>query len=258
MTDTAQVRSLVVAAVLMRRELVHFVRQPMRVIAAVGTACVLWAFLAGGFAEALQPRHLADASYASFLLPGMMSLVAVFAAVFSGMSIIEDRNDGWLAAVLVSPAPRRAIATGRIAGAALVAWAQAAILLPLALLLDAPPSVDSVLIALLGLAVTSVGMTAVGVAFAWRTETSAGFHAVMNLVFAPLWLLSGSIFPVQGAAPWLAHVASLNPLTWCTQAIRGPLAGTPWGWPLLAASAFAAAAVLVAVWVVARPSGVRA
>jgi ABC-2 type transport system permease protein len=257
MTDTARARGLAVAAVLMRRELVHFIRQPVRVVAAIGTACVLWVFLAGGFAEALQPRHLADASYAAFLLPGMMTLVAVFAAVFSGMSIIEDRNDGWLAAVLVSPVPRWAIASGRIAGAALVAWAQAALLLPLALLLDVPLSVDAALVALLGLAVTSLGMTAVGVAFAWRTETSGGFHAVMNLVFAPLWLLSGSIFPVQGAAPWLAFLTSLNPLAWCTQSIRGPLAGTPWGWPLLAATAFAAAAVLVAVWIVSRP-GVRA
>jgi ABC-2 type transport system permease protein len=257
MTDTAHPHGLLVAAVLMRRELVHFVRQPMRVVAAIGTACVLWVFLASGFAEALQPHHLADASYAAFLLPGMMTLVAVFAAIFSSISVIEERNDGWLAAILVAPVPRWAIATGRIAGAALVAWAQAAILLPLALLLDLPLSVDAALVALLGLAVTSLGMTAVGVAFAWRTETSAGFHAVMNLVFAPLWLLSGSIFPVQGAAPWLARVTSLNPLTWCTQAIRGPLAGAPWGWSLLAAAAFSLAAVLVAVWVVSRP-GVRA
>jgi ABC-2 type transport system permease protein len=253
MTDTARARGLVVAAVLMRRELVHFVRQPMRIVAAVGTACVLWVFLGAGFAEALQPRHLGQGSYASFLLPGMMSLVAVFAAVFSGISIIEDRNDGWLAAVLVAPVPRWAIATGRIAGAALVAWAQAAVLLPLALLLRVHLTVGTASAALLGLAVMSLGMTALGVAFAWRTETSAGFHGVMNLVFAPLWLLSGSIFPVQGAAPWLAVVTRLNPLTWCTEAIRGPMAGTPWAWPLLAAAAFAAAAVLVAIWIVGRP-----
>jgi ABC-2 type transport system permease protein len=76
----------------------------------------------------------------------------------------------------------------------------------------------------------------------------------MNLVFAPLWMLSGSIFPVQGAAPWLARLIGLNPLTWCTQSIRGPLAGTPWTWPLIAAAAFSVAAVLVATWVVARPT----
>ena len=254
MTNAAEARGLVVTAVLIRRELVRFVRQPARIVAAIGTACVLWLFLASGFAEALRPQHLGDASYATFLLPGMMTLVAVFAAVFSSMSIIEDRNDGWLAAVLVSPVPRWAIAFGRITGAAIVAWAQGALLLLLAPLLDVSLSLPSAAIALIGLGVTSLGMTAVGVAFAWRTETTAGFHAVMNLVFAPLWMLSGSIFPVQGAAPWLARLTSLNPLTWCTQSIRGPLASTPWTWSLIAAAAFAVAAVLVATWVVARPT----
>jgi ABC-2 type transport system permease protein len=254
MTSAADARGLVVTAVLFRRELIRFVRQPARIAAAVGTPCVLWLFLAGGFAEALRPQPLGDASYASFLLPGMMTLVAVFAAIFSSMSIIEDRNDGWLAAVLVSPVPRWAIALGRITGAAAVAWAQAAVLLPLAPLLDVHLSIASALVALAGLAVTSLGMTAVGVAFAWRTETTAGFHAVMNLLFAPLWLLSGSIFPVQGAAPWLARLTGLNPLTWCTQAIRGPLAGTPWSASLIAAAVFAGAALLAAIWIVARPA----
>ncbi len=253
MTPAAEARGLVVATVLFRRELVRFVRQPMRLVAAVGTPCVLWLFLAGGFAEALRPQHLGEGSYASFLLPGMMTLVAVFAAIFSSMSIIEDRNDGWLAAVLVSPVPRWAIALGRITGAAVVAWAQGAVLLLLAPLLDVSLSISSVLATLTGLAVTSLGMTAVGMAFAWRTETSAGFHAVMNLVFAPLWLLSGSIFPVQGAAPWLARVIGLNPVTWCTQSIRGPLAGTPWTTSLIAAALFAGAALLTTIWIVARP-----
>jgi ABC-2 type transport system permease protein len=234
MIHAAEARGLVVTAVLIRRELVRFVRQPARIVAAIGTACVLWLFLASGFAEALRPQHLGETSYATFLLPGMMTLVAVFAAVFSSMSIIEDRNDGWLAAVLVSPVPRWAIALGRITGAAIVAWSQGALLLLLAPLLDVS--------------------LAVGVAFAWRTETTAGFHAVMNLVFAPLWMLSGSIFPVQGAAPWLARLTSLNPLTWCTQSIRGPLAGTSWTWSLIAAAAFAVATALVATWVVARPT----
>jgi ABC-2 type transport system permease protein len=254
MTTAAEARGLVVTAVLIRRELVRFVRQPARIAAAVGTPCVLWLFLAGGFAEALRPQALGEASYASFLLPGMMTLVAVFAAVFSSMSIIEDRNDGWLATVLVSPVPRWAIAFGRITGAAAVAWAQAAVLLLLAPLLDVRLSIPSALVALVGLAVTSLGIAAVGVAFAWRTETTAGFHAVMNLVFAPLWLLSGSIFPVQGAAPWLARLTSLNPLTWCTQSIRGPLVGTAWPGSLIAATVFTVAALLVAIWVVARPT----
>ena len=108
----------------------------------------------------------------AFLLPGMMTLVAVFGAIFSSLSLIEDRNDGWLYAALASPAPRWAIATGVVVGGAAVAWGQGAVLLTLAPALDIHITISSALLALAGLAVTSVGLTAVGVAFAWRTETT--------------------------------------------------------------------------------------
>ena len=252
-TLTRGPRGLVVVLVLARRELIRLTRQPARIVGAVGTPCFLWLFLSGGFAEALRPQHLGDASYAAFLLPGMMTLVAVFAAVFSSISVIEDRRDGWLPAALVSPAPRWSIALGRVAGAAIVAWAQAAILLAAAPMLGLPLTVGSAATMLAGLGVTSLGMTAVGLSFAWRIETTGGFHAVMNLLFMPLWLLSGSIFPLEGSATWLARLTAINPLTWCTASIRGPLTGEGPGWSLLGAAAFALVALAVATWVVTKP-----
>ncbi len=231
---TCQPRGWLVAAVMARRELIRFARQPARVAAAIGTPCVLWVFMAGGFAEALRPNlglapgdeptlHLSDVGYAAFLLPGIMTLVVVFGAIFSSLSVIEDRNEGWLHAALVSPAPRWSIAVGRIAGGAIVAWGQAALLLALAPLLGIRLTIPSVVLVLAGLAVTSVAMTAIGLAFAWRTETSGGFHAVMNLVLMPMWMLSGSLFPMTGAAGWLAWVMWLNPLTYGVAAVRGCL-----------------------------------
>jgi ABC-2 type transport system permease protein len=94
-------------------------------------------------------------------------------------------------------------------------------------------------------------MTAMGLALAWRTETSAGFHAVMNLVFLPMWLLSGAFFPPSGAAGWLAVVMRLNPLTWCTEAIRGPLMGQTSWLALPLSGAFAVAMLVAATLVVA-------
>ncbi len=93
-------------------------------------------------------------------------------------------------------------------------------------------------------------MTAVGVAFAWRSETTAAFHAIMNLVFMPAWLLSGSLFPPDGSSEWLGWLVKLNPLSWCTQSIRGPLMGESSTSALLAALAFAAASLAVATWLV--------
>ena len=244
----------IVTGVIVRRELILFVRQPARVAAAIGTPCLLWLFMASGFARSFRPERLGEASYASYLLPGMMTLVAVFAAIFSSISIIQDRRDGWLQSVLVSPAPRWSIALGKTLGGAIVAWAQAALLLAAAPLLDIHLTFGAVMLALFAVAVTSVAMTAIGVAFAWRTETTAAFHAVMNLVFMPAWLLSGALFPPQGSSAWLALVVRLNPLSWCTQAIRDPLLGEPSFTALAASLVFAGAALACATWIVSAPT----
>ncbi len=236
-----------------RRELIRFVRQPARIAAAIGTPCLLWLFLASGFAEALRPEPLGQVSYAAFLLPGMMTLITVFAAIFSSISIIEDRNDGWLQSVLVSPAPRWAFAFGKLCGGAVIAWVQAALLLPVLPLLDLRPGLDAVAIMLGALMLTSIGMTAMGLSIAWWHETTGGFHAVMNLLFFPLWLLSGAFFPAAGATSWLAALMAINPLSWCTQAMRGPLLGEPWALSFGLAGGFAAAMCAVAVSVVAYP-----
>jgi ABC-2 type transport system permease protein len=198
--------------------------------------------------DALGPH-----SYATFLLPGAMTLVAVFASIFSSIAVIEERNQGWLQSVLVAPAPRWSIALGKIGGGAAVAFVQAVVLLLALPVLGAPMTVLGIAMSVLALALTCLGVSSLGFVFAWRSETTAGFHAVMNLVFVPLWMLSGAFFPVGAASPWLAWLARVNPLTWCTIAIREPLAGTP-AWGSLAATAgFAAVMFVWAVRVVARP-----
>jgi ABC-2 type transport system permease protein len=257
-TDQAQpaATGLAIAWTLARRELIHFVRQPARIVAAIGTPLLMWVFLAGGFGESLRPGTFDSPTYASYLLPGMMTLVATFAAIFASISIIEDRRGGWLQSVLVSPAPRWAIALGRIAGGAMVAFAQSALLMLALPFVHAAVTVSGVLAALLALAFTCIAMTALGLMFAWRSETTASFHAVMNIVFMPMWLLSGAFFPAGSASPWIRWPMLINPLTWCTEAIRAPLTGETavgWGW-LVAAGAFALAMFAAATAVISAPS----
>lgn len=242
-----------VVGVIWRRELLRFWRQPVRIVAAIGTACLLWIVMGSGLGSSFQ-SGAEQGGYAAYLLPGAMTLVCMFTAIFSSISVIEDRQEGWLQSVLASPAPRWAIAAGKIAGGATVAWAQAAVLLPAAPLVGLTLSTASVLLALAALALTSIALTALGMLFAWRCETSSGFHAVMNLVFMPMWVLSGSLFPVSGAHPWMAWLLTINPLSWCTQAIRAPLIGAPSAIWFAATAAFAAAMVLAATSLVSRPS----
>lgn len=215
--------------IIWRRELVRFTRQPGRIIAAIGTSALIWVLLGSGFANSLEPKITADESisFSAWLLPGMMTLVAVFSSIFSSLSTIEDRQTGWLQAVLVSPAPRLSIALGRALGGGTVAFLQAGILLAAMPFIELPAGLVGVVLTLFSLAMTSLAMSAIGLAFAWRCQSASSFHSVMNLVFMPMWLLSGSVFPISGSSTWLSIVAWCNPLTWCTTAMRSSLTATP-------------------------------
>lgn len=233
------------AVALARREILRFVRTPIRMIAAVGTALLLWLVIGGGLGGSVV---LEDAEYRAYLVPGVMTLVVMFAAIFSSIAVIEDRREGFLQAALVSPTPRWAIAGGIVAGGAVVAWAQAALLLPLAWIAGFPVDALAALVALAVLFIPAVALQSLGVAFAWRCRDAASFHAVMNLVLMPLWLLSDAFFPISGAAPWLTWIIRLNPLSWCAEAVRSSLSdGAPSTWSLVGAAAFAAVAFMAAV-----------
>jgi len=253
-TDARRVSSAAVMWTILWRELVRFRRQPTRIAAAIGTPVMFWAFLGMGFSNHItNESQVTKGGYGLFLLPGMMTMVALFTAIFSSISVIEDRNEGWLQSVLVSPASRWSIAMGKVLGGAIIAFLQAAVLLL------APPvwghwgGFAGVGLILLALAFTTLMMTGIGVALAWKSETTQGFHAIMNLVLMPMWALSGAIFPVENQTPILHYLMLINPLTWCSLAISAPLHGTsPW-LPLSLAGACAVAALALATFVVASP-----
>jgi len=243
-----------IAFVLARREVVGFARQPARVAAAVGTPMLLWLLIGSGMAEAVKPRHLDAMQYSAFLLPGMMTLVVVFSSVFSSISLIEQRQSGWLQSVLVAPTPRWSIALGKMIGGSVIAWMQGAVLLLAVPFVHATVSVTGVVLSLAALALTALAMTGLGLALAWRSETTAGFHAVMNLLFMPMWLLSGAFFPASASAHWISYVIAINPLTWCNHAIRSPLAGSIDVMAFLMTGAFAVAMFSFVTIVIARRS----
>lgn len=254
MSAAPRARPLLTLHVLARREWVRFLRQPARVAAAIGTPALMWLFLASGFADVIQPESLGDLPYSVFLLPGMLTLVAMFAAIFGSISLIEQRSEGWLSALIVMPLPRWSIACGKIAGGASVAFAQSVVLLLAVPLLDVTITLPGALQMMLVLALVCIGVTALGLAFAWRCESSAGFHSVMNLVFMPLWLLSGAFFPASGGG-WLARLMQINPLTWANNTLRAGIDGQFDVLGTVAVGLFAGVCVVAAAWVMssARP-----
>jgi ABC-2 type transport system permease protein len=209
------------------REVCRLTRQPLRIAVAIATPAMMWVFIASGFAGAIRPGALeGETSLSLYLLPGMASLVVLFNAIFASISLIEDRHEGFLQAVLVSPAPRWSMAAGKLVGGGLLGFLQALALLALSPFVGAELSVVGVLAAAGALACLSLGITGLGLAAAWKVDSAAGFHGVMNLVLMPMWLLSGAIFPVDGASGWLRALVMVNPLAWCQRAVGAGLGGT--------------------------------
>ena len=214
------------AFTLWQRELQRFFRQPSRVAGAIGTPLVFWLFMGSGLAGSFRLPGAGGqgVSYLQFFFPGTIALVLLFAAIFSTISVIEDRHEGFLQAVLVSPVPRGAIVAGKVLGGATLAWLQGVLFLFLAPLAGIPLSLRSFLEAAGVLALLAVSLTAIGFGFAWKVDSVQGFHAVMNVVLLPMWLLSGSFFPLAGAPLWLGLLMRINPLTYGITALRGVLA----------------------------------
>ncbi|HEX5716355.1 MAG TPA: ABC transporter permease [Thermoanaerobaculia bacterium] len=212
---------------LWKRELVRFFRQPSRIAGAAGSPLIFWVLIGSGLSGSFRlPGGPSDLTYLEYFFPGTMVLTLLFAAIFSTISVIEDRNQGFLQGVLVAPVPRASIAAGKVLGGATLAWLQSVIFLALAPLSGIRLTLSSVLAAAGVLAILGIALTAVGFAFAWKVDSVQGFHAVMNLLLVPMWLLSGAFFPPSGAPGWLAAVMRANPLTYGVAALRWALYGS--------------------------------
>ena len=174
-----------------------------------------WGRHSGRLVRMLKHRNF---SYGEFFFPGTLALILLFTAIFTTISIIEDRREGFLQSVLVAPVPRWAMVLGKVLGGALIALAQAVLFLLLAWTVGIRLGPLAVLAVIGWMFVLALALTALGSMFAWSTDSTQGFHAVMSVILFPMWLLSGSFFPVDSG--WLAWIVRLNPLTYGVAGLR--------------------------------------
>lgn len=222
------------------REWIRLLRQPARIVATIGTPLILLAALGAGFAGSFSGLMGVDdgRAYSAFLLPGMISMAALFAAVFGSISLIEDRDSGLLRVLLAGPAPSGSVVGAKLIGVGMPAFLQAIILLPACWILGVSPSVTGIFLSVLAVAMLTFGITGISLAMAWRVKGTQEFHAIMNTVLMPMWLVSGAFYPASDAAAPIRWLTMVNPLAWTTDAARSALSGEPsalfgaWVWPL--------------------------
>jgi ABC-2 type transport system permease protein len=207
------------------REVKLFLRERTRIVGALGQPVLYLLIVGQGIAAGLALRGSPDVNYMLFMYPGILGMSALFTSMFSAISIIWDREFGFLKEVLVAPAPRWSVALGKVLGGSTVATMQSAILILLAPLVGVWPSPLTVL-ALLGFCfLISCSMTGLGVAIAARMRSMQGFQMVMNFLVMPIYFLSGAMFQVELAPAWMKWLMSVDPLTYGVDGLRNVVFG---------------------------------
>ena len=206
------------------REIVRFYRQTTRVIGVLASPLVFWLVIGSGFGTSFrsgtegQQQH-----YLDYFYPGALIMIVLFTSIFTMMSVIEDRKEGFLLSVLVAPVPRAAIVMGKVLGGTTLAAIQGMIFLIFAPFAGIHLQIVQVLLVAVVVFLVSFALTALGFAIAWPMDSSQAFHGIVNLFLIPLWLVSGALFPMSGASGWIRVIMRLNPLTYGVEALRALL-----------------------------------
>jgi len=203
------------------REVVRFYRQRARVAGVILSPLLFWIVIGSGFGTSFRSGGAAGQQhYLDYFYPGALVMIVLFTAIFTMMSVIEDRNEGFLLSVLVAPVPRAAIVLGKVLGGTTLAFLQGLIFLVFAPLAGVHITVATFGLIALTIFLVSFALTALGFAIAWPMDSTQAFHAIINLFLIPLWLLSGALFPLSGASGWIRVLMYANPLTYGVEALR--------------------------------------
>lgn len=210
---------------LAKREWVRFFRQRNRVTAAIVQPLLFWVLFGAGLRGAFESAG--ELSFLQFFLPGTVALIVLFTAIFSTISVIEDRREGFMQAVLVAPVGRWPVLVGKVVGGSAIAWFQAVLFLTLVVLVGTATPGWSLVPLLALLALVAVAMCSLGMIVAWPMESTQGFHAIMMLGLMPMWLLSGTFFPIPSLGgdasigQWiLGALMRVNPLSYSMVEMR--------------------------------------
>jgi len=183
---------------------------------------ILWLFVVGTGLNQLV-RGGGPISYKQFIFPGVMGMVILFSSIFSSISIVWDREFGFLREILVAPISRLSIVIGKAISGTISSSLQAGVIMIFLPLLGIHVGILQ-LLGLLGLAILlSFALTSLGILIAAHLETFGVFNVIMNLLVMPLFFLSGAIYPVNLLPPWLRFLSRCNPLTYGIDAFKNVL-----------------------------------
>jgi ABC-2 type transport system permease protein len=219
--------------VLWLREVKKFFRVKSRLIGSLATPLFFLIFLGFGLSSVSFPGLPQGTKYISFLVPGIVGMGLLFSSVFSGVTVIMDRQFGFLKEIMVAPVSRVSIVLGRVAGGATASMIQGLMLVIITFLIGFEMvSPLSILLAIVFMILISVTFIGLGLVFASRMKDTQGFQLIVNFVIFPLFFLSGSLYPLNSLPAVIRYLSYADPLTYGIDGLRGVLIGfsvfSPW------------------------------
>lgn len=217
-------RELGLISALWQRDMLHLVREKSRWIGIVAQPLIFWALLGTGLGGLGTPA--AGTTYLGWFFPGILAMVVLFTAVFATMSVIDDRQHGFLQQVMVVPTSRAALVIGKLAGVVTTAVLQVLLCLPFAPLAGISLLAIDPLALAAALVLGCAAIASLNFVLAWLVDSTAAYHGIMAIFLLPAWVLSGAMFPVGEGAPfWMQVLATVNPMAYLVDALRHALGG---------------------------------
>jgi ABC-2 type transport system permease protein len=211
------------------RDVLRFTRDRARIVASMGQPLLFLVIFGSGLSASLGAgvtQQLGNVSYVRFLFPGIVGMAVLFTAIFSAISILWDREFGFLREVLVAPVSRAAVVLGKALGGSTIAMLQGALLLILAPFIGVhlDPLVVIELLALMF--VIAFAVTSMGILVASRLQTMESFQMIINFLVMPMFFLSGAFFPLRGLPGWMSALTRLDPVAYGVDPMRRVLLGS--------------------------------
>jgi len=216
--------NLTAVYVLWLREMKRYFRAKSRILGSLAIPFFFLAFLGLGFNRMAVPGVAGSLNYIRYLVPGIVGMSLLFQSVFAGLSVLWDREFGFLKEIMVAPVSRVSIVLGRIAGGMTTALVQGLLVLAVSFLVGFRiASVPGILLALLFMVLVSTSFIGLGLIFASRIKDMQGYSIIMNFVVFPLFFLSGALYPLGNLPSWLRVLSYFDPLTYGVDGLRGAL-----------------------------------
>jgi ABC-2 type transport system permease protein len=201
------------------RELLRFISQRSRMFSSLAMPLLFLVIFGAGFNRMIGTMT-PGVDFIQFMYPGIIAMTVLMNSVMSGLSVVWDREFGFLKEILVAPLGRSGIVLGKAIGGAAVAIMQGIVMLVLAPILGVSLSLLMVIKLIPILMVISVSLSGLGILVASRMRSQQGFQIIVQIIIMPLIFLSGVFFPVNNVPGWLELVSKINPLTYGVDAIR--------------------------------------